>query len=271
MKETHLRNTSLNNRDPLPKFGLAAFGATAVILGIVGFSSGATSPLTGSVRPLPFPARTLLACVVAACEALLAGYHRNLSRAALPAPAWPFSLSSTPSSPRSGSSRHSRHPPSTTAGATSLNNFLWSPPASPPAQCSPRPAPVGPAAGPASLASTASCPISFGVYHIIYWRGAAPWVPAWLPPGQVFWIFFTAICFLLAAAAILAGIRARLAALLLTAEILGFRDFVWIPKFAAGPHDHSNWSGNAINLALMSAAWVVADAFSTKPQPAPTS
>jgi len=38
-----------------------------------------------------------------------------------------------------------------------------------------------------------------------------------------------------------------------------------IPKFIAGPHDHFNWSGNAINLALMSAAWLIADAFTTPP------
>jgi uncharacterized membrane protein YphA (DoxX/SURF4 family) len=103
------------------------------------------------------------------------------------------------------------------------------------------------------------CPISFALVHFIYLRGAASWVPAWLPPGQVFWTIATAVCFLLAAAAILSGVLAALAAQLLTAEIIGFEILIWIPKLLAAPHTHFVWAGNGISLAMSGAAWVVAD------------
>jgi uncharacterized membrane protein YphA (DoxX/SURF4 family) len=104
------------------------------------------------------------------------------------------------------------------------------------------------------------CPVSFGVVHIFdTMPGIAGWVPKWLPPGPLFWAYTTTICFFLAAAAILTGIAAPLAARLLTAEIVGFQLLVWIPKLAAGPRQHFNWAGNGINLAIAASAWVVAD------------
>jgi uncharacterized membrane protein YphA (DoxX/SURF4 family) len=85
------------------------------------------------------------------------------------------------------------------------------------------------------------------------------WTPRWIPPSPVFWDYFTTIGFFAAAAAILSGIMARLASRLLTAEILGFQILVWIPKLVAGPHDHFNWAGNGISIALCGAPWVVSD------------
>lgn len=104
------------------------------------------------------------------------------------------------------------------------------------------------------------CPISFGLVHFIYLSGAATWVPKWLPPGQVFWTAATGVFFFLAAAALLTGLLAGLAARLLAAMIIGFGILIWIPKLLAAPHEHFVWSGNGINLALAGAAWIVADA-----------
>lgn len=101
--------------------------------------------------------------------------------------------------------------------------------------------------------------ISFGVGHVYYMPGLLSWIPRWLPPSQMFWAYVTTIGFFLAAAAILAGIAAPLASRLITAEILGFEILVWIPKLMAGPHDHFNWAGNAISVALSGAPWVVSD------------
>lgn len=104
------------------------------------------------------------------------------------------------------------------------------------------------------------CPISFGIVHIFdTMPGIASWVPKWLPPGQLFWAYATTICFFVAAAAILTGIMAPLAARLLTAEIIGFEILCWILKLVAAPRDHFNWAGNGICLAIAGAAWVVAD------------
>lgn len=101
--------------------------------------------------------------------------------------------------------------------------------------------------------------ISFGIGHIYYMPGLLTWIPDWLPPSRMFWAYLTTIGFFLAAAAILSGIMAPLASRLVTAEIVGFEILVWIPKLLAGPHDHFNWSGNAICIALAGAPWVVSD------------
>jgi uncharacterized membrane protein YphA (DoxX/SURF4 family) len=106
------------------------------------------------------------------------------------------------------------------------------------------------------------CPISFAIVHLINLAGVATWVPKWIWPGQMFWAATTAICFLLAATAILSGVKAGLAARFLTAEIMVFEILVWVPKFIADPHLHFNWAGNAISLAMVAAALVVSDALS---------
>ena len=104
------------------------------------------------------------------------------------------------------------------------------------------------------------CPISFAIVHLINLAGVATWVPKWIPPEQMFWAIATAICFLLAAAAILSGIQAGLAALLLTVELMGFEILVWLPKLIAAPRERFNWAGNAISLTMVAAVWVVSDA-----------
>ena len=55
------------------------------------------------------------------------------------------------------------------------------------------------------------------------------------------------------------GIQAVLASRLLTAMLLGFGALVWARLLFANPGIHIMWTGNAINLAMAGAAWVVAD------------
>jgi uncharacterized membrane protein YphA (DoxX/SURF4 family) len=110
--------------------------------------------------------------------------------------------------------------------------------------------------------------ISFGITQI--YDMPMTWTPKWIPPSPIFWDYFTTIGFFAAAAAILSGIMAPLAARLLTAEIVGFEFLVWIPKLVAGPHVHFNWAGNAINIALAGAPWVVSDSISPAIKRAPT-
>ena len=108
----------------------------------------------------------------------------------------------------------------------------------------------------------AICPISFGIVHIIDMPGLLGWIPGWLPPAKMFWAYATTMGFFGAAVAILTGIMAPLAARLLTAEIAIFELLIWVPKLSAGPHDHFNWSGNAICTALAGASWAVSDSIS---------
>ncbi|WP_058189696.1 hypothetical protein [Terracidiphilus gabretensis] len=106
------------------------------------------------------------------------------------------------------------------------------------------------------------CAISFGIGHIVAMPGLLAWIPKWLPPSQLFWAYVTTIGFFLAAVAILSGILAPLASRLLTAEILCFEILVWVPFLVANPHGHFYWAGNAIDIAMIGAAWVVADSLS---------
>jgi uncharacterized membrane protein YphA (DoxX/SURF4 family) len=101
--------------------------------------------------------------------------------------------------------------------------------------------------------------ISFGVGHICSMPGLLTWVPGWLPPSRMFWVYVTTIGFFLAAAAILAGVMDRPASRLITAEILGFEILIWLPKLVAGPRGHFIWAANAISIAIVGATWAVAD------------
>ncbi len=103
------------------------------------------------------------------------------------------------------------------------------------------------------------CAISFALNHFAYLARTASFVPKWIPPGQMFWAIATAIFFLLAAAAILSGFLAGLAAYLLTAMILSFEVLAWLPLLIANPHVHFVCTANSISLALIGATWVVAD------------
>ena len=114
------------------------------------------------------------------------------------------------------------------------------------------------------------CPISFGIVHIVDMPGLLNWIPAWLPPGKMFWAYATTLGFFAGAVAILTGIMAPLAARLVTAEIIVFELLVWIPGLWAPSRNHFIWSGNAISLAMIGAAWVVSDSISaaaTTPSP----
>ena len=103
------------------------------------------------------------------------------------------------------------------------------------------------------------CAISFGIVHIYDMPSLLSWIPKWIPPSRMFWAYATTIGFFLAATAILLGVAAPLASRLFAAEIVGFEVLVWIPKLLYGIHDHFNWAGNAISVAIAGAIWAVSD------------
>ena len=103
------------------------------------------------------------------------------------------------------------------------------------------------------------CALVFGGAHFVYMNFTAPLVPKWLPPSQVFWAYATGLGHIAAGAAILTGVRARLAAILLTAMYASFTLLVHGPMLLANPSSHWILSENALNIALTGAAWVVAD------------
>jgi uncharacterized membrane protein YphA (DoxX/SURF4 family) len=117
----------------------------------------------------------------------------------------------------------------------------------------------------------AICVVAFTVEQVVYLSGTADFVPKWIPPGQMFWAEMTTIAFAFAAIALLSGLLALLAARLLTAMIVGFGVLVWLPAMFADRQSLTNWGGNAENLAIAGAAWIVADYLSqTIATPKPT-
>jgi uncharacterized membrane protein YphA (DoxX/SURF4 family) len=102
------------------------------------------------------------------------------------------------------------------------------------------------------------CALLFGGAHFFYMNLTVPLIPKWLPPTQEFWAYATGVGHIAAGVAILTGVQARLAAILLTAMFASFTPLVHLPMLLADPSSHFIWSENALNLALTGAAWVVA-------------
>ena len=105
----------------------------------------------------------------------------------------------------------------------------------------------------------ATCVISFMLVHLFSFSGVVSFTPKWIPPSQKFWAVVTTLAFPLAAIALFTRRAALLASRLLTAMIVGFGLLVWLPRLFADPHQLFNWGGNAQNLAIAGAGWIVAD------------
>lgn len=102
-----------------------------------------------------------------------------------------------------------------------------------------------------------TCLIYFGLAHHFYLAYTVKMVPAWLPPGQTFWAYATAAGHIAAGIAILSGIYARTAAVLLAAMFVVFAILVHAPSIVMAPHTHFNWVENATNFALIGSAWAI--------------
>ena len=108
------------------------------------------------------------------------------------------------------------------------------------------------------------CAIDFGLNHLLDVKNNLIYAPKWMPFGPGFWVMLTGICFVLAGLAILSGIQDVLAARLLGLMFLAFNLFA-LPQFIfADPHEHAAWGGNAFNLALVAACWILADAVASR-------
>jgi uncharacterized membrane protein len=108
------------------------------------------------------------------------------------------------------------------------------------------------------------CALLFGGAHFFYMNLTAPLVPKWLPPSQEFWGYATGVAHIAAGLAILSGVTARLAAILLTVMFASFTPLVHLPMLLADPANIGVWTENAANLAFTGVAWVVADSLAGK-------
>jgi uncharacterized membrane protein YphA (DoxX/SURF4 family) len=108
------------------------------------------------------------------------------------------------------------------------------------------------------------CALSFGLSHFFAIPETAGMVPKWIPPSTKFWAVATGVAHLLAGVAILSGVLDVLGSRLLTVMLIIFGALVWAPALFAQPREHVVWAGNAINLALIGAAWAVADSIASR-------
>jgi uncharacterized membrane protein YphA (DoxX/SURF4 family) len=113
------------------------------------------------------------------------------------------------------------------------------------------------------------CAVLFGGAHFFYMNLTAPLVPKWLPPSQEFWGYATGVAHIAAGGAILTGVQARLAAILLTVMYASFTPLVHVPMLLTNAPSHFIWSENAINIALTGVAWIVADSLAHRHQVRP--
>jgi uncharacterized membrane protein YphA (DoxX/SURF4 family) len=104
-----------------------------------------------------------------------------------------------------------------------------------------------------------ACAVYYGGSHFVAMGMTAPLVPKWLPPSQEFWGYATGVFHIVGGLALISGVQARLAAILLTIMYAAFTPLVHIPMFLADQHSHRNWLENAMNIALTGVAWVIAD------------
>jgi uncharacterized membrane protein YphA (DoxX/SURF4 family) len=77
--------------------------------------------------------------------------------------------------------------------------------------------------------------IAFGIEHFLYAGGVKTMVPAWIPPGQVFWTYFAAIALIGSGIALIFKIQLRLIATLLGIMIFCWFILLHIPRAAAAP------------------------------------
>jgi len=111
--------------------------------------------------------------------------------------------------------------------------------------------------------------VLFGLAHFAYAQFTASLVPRWLGFPLV-WVYLTGSAYIAGAAAMLCGIRPRLAACLEAAMIWSFTLLVWLPRVAPLPQDQQIWSEFLISWLIGAAAWLVADTYREAPPTAPT-
>ena len=104
------------------------------------------------------------------------------------------------------------------------------------------------------------CTIGHGAMHFVFFKFTADFIPAWIPFHD-FWAAFTGVAQIAAGLAILAGVLARLAAILTGVMYASWAILVHIDRIMAAPQSHVEWTSIVIASALCASALAVAGLF----------
>jgi len=115
----------------------------------------------------------------------------------------------------------------------------------------------------------AVCLFVFGAAHFVFADFSATFVPKWIPPSQMFWVYLTGAAHIAAGLAILFGLLPLLATRLLVLMYILFGILVHAPRIWSAAANHGNWVEFVVNLALVGVAWIVADSLAALPALAP--
>jgi len=108
---------------------------------------------------------------------------------------------------------------------------------------------------PAARVLYGSCPLVFGLSHLVYAGPASAFVPTWLP-DRLFLTYFTGAAHMLAGLAILSGVLARLAVRMLALMMACFVLLIHIPGVIGAPTDRLQWTMLAMALSTAGGAWL---------------
>lgn len=100
---------------------------------------------------------------------------------------------------------------------------------------------------------------AFGVLHFLYLHFVASLVPAWMP-GRVFLAALVGVCFVAAGAAIITGVRARLAGILLGLMFAIFVATLHIPLVVTHVHNASQWTSLFVAVMMWGGGWMASEA-----------
>jgi uncharacterized membrane protein len=106
--------------------------------------------------------------------------------------------------------------------------------------------------------------VAFGFSHFFYVNLTTPLVPTYLPIHGS-WAYITGSAYLAAGVAVITGILARLAAVLVAVQIALITILVWAPMVAAGNIDAGHWQETVVSCAITAGAWVMADSYRGAP------
>jgi len=105
--------------------------------------------------------------------------------------------------------------------------------------------------------------IPIGLSHIVYVKGTAEFVPAWLP-FRTGWAYLTGAGHIAAGLGVLFSVLPRAAAYAEAGMLSVFTLLVWIPAILAAPRTRLPWTAFFISWAISAAAWAVAQNINPK-------